>query len=328
MKMQARKIFFITVIIAALLFASVPACFAAADDSFICVSRDRTEGKYAFNVHRVANAYTGQLVNSTEVTFTYKIEFETDTNEIIKVVEGSGRIPAGVNEMIIDVTAEVNEVKEEIMKYQTVTLLCKLKNVKGATLGTISEIIINNPKNISEEELKALQQWFDEMSQTLENKAEGNNDKEAGASEGSALPGSTGTGTIEMVIGSPLMTVNGVLKEIDPGRGTSPVLIQGRTFLPIKAVIEAIGGTVGWNGTVQKVTIQWKGKTLELWIGKKVMRLNGMDQTLDVAPYISDSGRTMLPLRFVGEGLGCQFNWEGVTQTITISYPLGNAPNT
>lgn len=135
-------------------------------------------------------------------------------------------------------------------------------------------------------------------------------------------------GTIQMTIGNPLMIANGVSKEIDPGRGTTPVLFQGRTFLPIKAVIAEMGGTVSWDGTEQKVTIQWNGKTLELWIGRTVMKLNGIEQTLDVAPYLSVTGRTMLPLRFVGAGLGCQFTWEGSSQTVTISYALTNAPHT
>lgn len=43
------------------------------------------------------------------------------------------------------------------------------------------------------------------------------------------------------------MTVNGVTREIDPGRGTSPVIVNGRTLLPIRAIIEALGGSVAWD---------------------------------------------------------------------------------
>lgn len=306
MKMKVKRIFFITVIIAGLMFAQVSACFAAMDDSIICVTNDRTDGKYAFKVQRVENAATGQLPNDIEVTFNYKIHFDTDTNETIKVLEGSSGISAGENEVIIDVTAEVNQMKEEIMKHKTVTLLCTLNNVKGAKLGTISQIIINNPENISEEDMKALQHMFDEMAKNIEEKGGGNLGKEAG--------------TIEMTIGNPLMMVNGVSKEIDPGQGTIPVNIQGRTFLPIKAVIEEIGGTVSWDGIEQRVSIQCNGKNLELWIGQTAMQANGVRQNLDVAPYISPTGRTMLPLRFIGESLGCDVNWEGTTQTVTIAY--------
>ncbi|MGB9808516.1 MAG: stalk domain-containing protein [Caldanaerobacter sp.] len=32
------------------------------------------------------------------------------------------------------------------------------------------------------------------------------------------------------------------------------------------------------------------------------------------------NGRTMLPLRFVAENLGCDVQWDGTTKTITITY--------
>lgn len=320
MKMRTKRIFLIIVIIAAFMLAQASACFAARDEGFISVTNDRTDGRYAFKVKRVANAATGQLIIDTDITFDYKIQFETDTYEIIKEMNGSSGIPAGQNDAVIDVTAEVNAMKEEILKHNTVTIICTLKNVKGARPGTDSQIIINNPKNLSEEQLKALMQMFEEMSQNIEGKAGGNNDQEVEPGQLPAAPGSERTGTIEMTIGNPLMRVNGVLKEIDPGQGTTPVLVQGRTFLPIKAVVGEIGGTVSWDGAEQKVSIQWQGKHLELWIGQTVMQVNGVPQNLDVAPYISPTGRTMLPLRFVGESLGCDFDWDGATQTITITY--------
>jgi hypothetical protein len=33
------------------------------------------------------------------------------------------------------------------------------------------------------------------------------------------------------------------------------------------------------------------------------------------------NGRTVLPLRFVAENLGCAIGWDGATQTITLTYP-------
>ena len=39
----------------------------------------------------------------------------------------------------------------------------------------------------------------------------------------------------------------------------------------------------------------------------------------DVAPYISDSERTMLPLRFIAENLDCEVNWDGLTKQVTIT---------
>ncbi len=125
---------------------------------------------------------------------------------------------------------------------------------------------------------------------------------------------------------NPMMTVNGVQKEIDPGRGTKPVIIPkwGRTVVPIRAIVEALGGTIEWDGTERKVTIHFNGTTIELWIDKPQAKVNGITKWIDsnnhdVKPIIVSS-RTMLPLRFVAENLGCTAGWDAATKTITITY--------
>ncbi len=125
---------------------------------------------------------------------------------------------------------------------------------------------------------------------------------------------------------NPMMTVNGVQQEIDPGRGTKPVIIPkwGRTVVPIRAIVEALGGSIGWDGKERKVTINFNDTTIELWIGKPQARVNGEMKWIDpnnhdVKPIIVN-GRTMLPLRFVAENLGCTVKWDASTKTITITY--------
>jgi len=122
------------------------------------------------------------------------------------------------------------------------------------------------------------------------------------------------------------MTVNNVSQEIDPGRGTKPVIIPewSRTVVPIRAIVEALGGTISWEGTERKVTINFKGTTIELWIDNPKSRVNGTEVYIDpnnhsVKPIIVNS-RTMLPLRFVAESLGCDVGWDNDTRTITITY--------
>jgi len=64
--------------------------------------------------------------------------------------------------------------------------------------------------------------------------------------------------------------------------------------------------------------------TIELWIGNAAARVNGATTLIDstnpkVFPKIIN-GRTMLPLRFVSENLGCSVGWADATKTITITY--------
>ena len=115
------------------------------------------------------------------------------------------------------------------------------------------------------------------------------------------------------------MSVNGVNQDIDPGNQTQPVIINGSTFIPITAIIEALGGTVTWNAADQQVTINLNNTSIVLTIGSKTATVNGVATTLDNAPYISATGRTMLPVRFIMENLGGHtVNWDATTRTITI----------
>ncbi len=87
--------------------------------------------------------------------------------------------------------------------------------------------------------------------------------------------------------------------------------------MPIRAIVEELGGGINWDGTEEKVSIQLKGTVIDLWISKNAARINGVEKTMDVAPLLIN-GRTMLPLRFISENLGCQVNWEDNTSKITL----------
>lgn len=124
---------------------------------------------------------------------------------------------------------------------------------------------------------------------------------------------------IVLKIGNQYMTVNGMSKEIDPGRGTGPVIVDNRTLIPIRALVEELGGSVDWDGNERKVTVSMNSKVIELWIDKKSTSVNGIDKETDVAPQIMNS-RTMIPLRYVIDNLGYEVAWDGTTRTITVYY--------
>ncbi|GEM_PF-2113298 len=125
---------------------------------------------------------------------------------------------------------------------------------------------------------------------------------------------------IKLQIGNLFMYVNDIPQEID----VPPTIVEGRTLLPIRWVAEPLGAEVGWDGNEKKVTVKLKNTTIELWIGKNIAKVNGVNKPIDpdnskVVPMIIN-GRTMLPVRFVAENLGCDVKWDGVTKTVTITY--------
>lgn len=60
-------------------------------------------------------------------------------------------------------------------------------------------------------------------------------------------------------------------------------------------------------------------KTVELFIDKTEHRVNGVSANSEVAPFIQQ-GRTMVPLRFVGESFGFEVEWIPSKGKIIVSY--------
>ncbi|MBQ9605128.1 MAG: copper amine oxidase N-terminal domain-containing protein, partial [Firmicutes bacterium] len=56
---------------------------------------------------------------------------------------------------------------------------------------------------------------------------------------------------ISLQIGSKTMTVGGEERTLD----AVPVIIDNRTFVPVRAVVEALGGTAGWDAETKTVLL-------------------------------------------------------------------------
>ncbi len=137
---------------------------------------------------------------------------------------------------------------------------------------------------------------------------------------------------LTLQIGNPQMTVDGESVNIDDS-GTVPVIIDERTLLPVRAVVEAVGGTVEWDGDTRTTTLTYKSDVIKLTIDSTTAYLNDAAQTLDVTPVIIND-RTMLPIRFIAESFKFTVDWNANTQTVTITVPAdaqtpdATAPNT
>lgn len=105
---------------------------------------------------------------------------------------------------------------------------------------------------------------------------------------------------------------------------TAPFIKDSRTFVPVRFLGNALGvsdSNITWDNNARKATLQGKSK-LELTIGSKMMLKNGQKSEMDVAPLIANPGRTMLPARYVAEGLGFKVDWDAESQLV-IAYPEG-----
>ena len=110
------------------------------------------------------------------------------------------------------------------------------------------------------------------------------------------------------------VNVNGQLVNFDQ----PPIIIDGRTLVPLRAIFEALGATVEWKGDTQTVTSKKGSTNVSLSIDSKTMYKNGKATTLDVpAQLIND--RTLVPARAVAEAFGCDVDWDSDTKTVTIT---------
>ncbi len=121
-------------------------------------------------------------------------------------------------------------------------------------------------------------------------------------------------------LGQSTYTINGQNKTMD----VSPVVVESRTLLPIRFAADPLGAVTEWNGNESKVTVTLGATKIELWIGSNTALINGVSTMIDpnnqeVKPLIINN-RTMLPMRFVTEKLGCDVEWTPPTQ-IKVIYP-------
>lgn len=119
---------------------------------------------------------------------------------------------------------------------------------------------------------------------------------------------------IEVVIGQKTARIDGRTAQLD----VAPLIINNRTMVPVRFIGEAFGASFAWDEATRKVTFQVRGREIVLFIDQKKARVNGSTVTLDTAPVIVN-GRTLVPLRFVGEHMGATVDWDGATQTVKIA---------
>ena len=96
-----------------------------------------------------------------------------------------------------------------------------------------------------------------------------------------------------------------------------PVNIDGRVLVPVRAILEAMGATVSWNGDTKTVISKLNNTTVVMTIESNVMTVNGEKKTIDVPAKIIDD-RTFVPARAVTEAFGAEVLWDSHNTTVKI----------
>ncbi|MBS3947552.1 MAG: copper amine oxidase N-terminal domain-containing protein [Dethiobacter sp.] len=81
-------------------------------------------------------------------------------------------------------------------------------------------------------------------------------------------------------------------------------------MLPYRAIAERLGARVSWDSRTRAVTVTKGNDVMRLTVGQKAATVRDRTVTLEAAPLLV-SGRVLVPLRFLGEGLGYRVAWDG-----------------
>lgn len=124
--------------------------------------------------------------------------------------------------------------------------------------------------------------------------------------------------TVVLHLNDPIMTVTNGDTTKTVKLEAAPYAPHGTTLVPVRAITEAFGSAVEWNGTTQEVLITKDNTTIKLKIGSKTAYVNGNAvEMLEAAQTIN--GRTVVPLRFVSENMGYSVQWNAESQEIVIN---------
>ena len=117
------------------------------------------------------------------------------------------------------------------------------------------------------------------------------------------------------------VNLDGLYVDLEP----APIIVEGRTLLPARAIVEMLGGEIDWDNDLRQVHINHAGTHILLTINDPTAYVNGQPSELDVPPQILD-GRTLVPLRFVAESLGVDVDFRYGTVFITTARTVRVTP--
>lgn len=97
---------------------------------------------------------------------------------------------------------------------------------------------------------------------------------------------------------------------------TPPILQNGRTFVPLRGVLENLGAKVNYIPAERRVNIARNAQRVELFLGTTRATVGGRE--VEVEKPLVISGRTFVPLRAIAELFGLKVSWLPASRTVAI----------
>lgn len=115
--------------------------------------------------------------------------------------------------------------------------------------------------------------------------------------------------TVSLKIDSPIIYNGFQAMMIDKNNlDVRPVIVGGRTMLPVRVLAEIFGGSADWNEDSRTATLKIGSNEIVLDIANGTITKNGERVESDAAPMVYEN-RTVAPLRIVGEMMDKNIDW-------------------
>ncbi len=96
-----------------------------------------------------------------------------------------------------------------------------------------------------------------------------------------------------------------------------PTIKNDRTLVPVRAVFDALGAQVDWDGETQTVLANKGDTSISMRLNENVLIKNGEGILLDTSSVLVND-RVLVPVRAVSEAFGCNVLWNKYDSTVVI----------
>jgi hypothetical protein len=98
---------------------------------------------------------------------------------------------------------------------------------------------------------------------------------------------------------------------------TQPMMVASHILVPMRGIFEEMGADLRWDPAMQTVSAHRGKHHVVITLGRNEADVDGALLPLD-QPAITIGGRTMVPLRFLGESLGVDVDWLPAERTVAL----------
>lgn len=115
---------------------------------------------------------------------------------------------------------------------------------------------------------------------------------------------------------SPEIKINGEIIYISENEQQAMIL-NGRTLVPLRVVMEELGFIVNWSEHNQRATLLRPRTSAVIWVGHSYLLIDGQEIEIDVPAQLKNE-RILVPVRAIAEATGFTVDWDADNFIVSI----------